>query len=247
MSQFGSLGRLKDKVVRKAKHIINGESSESQSTQRKSIRPDTVAPITESPWTPLEAQAQPTTASDTDITTRDVIVRVATAENQEQLPAAPQVIQPVRTPGGPVSVTAQRMPSKSPWYSERTPKWNDAVNMWRVENRKGYLELEKMTDGVTKSPIEKADALFRLQPASKSSKHITARLKRWQPTFAAIRGISMTAAALDPHKIAPIICASVFFSIDVSNLLTSRTRLTKADPFQQHATGRERQCPGHSF
>ena len=247
MSQSGSLRHLKDKCVGRFKHIVKGESLESQSARRESTMPDTIASIRESPWTPLEAQAQPTIASDTNITTRDVTTGTATAENQEQLPAALQAVQPVRTPAGPVLAVVERMPSKSPWYSESTPKWNDAVNRWMAENSKGYLELERMTDGVTKLPIERVNALSRFQPASNSSKHITARVKRWQSTFTAIRGIGMSVAALDPHKIAPIICASVFFSIDVSKLLPSGTRLTNADPFQQHATGTERQGPGHSF
>ena len=130
--------------------------------------------------------------------------------------AAPQVTPSVGTLAGPVTAAAEQTPSESLWYSERTPIWNNAVKKWRAENPKGCLELERMTAGV-KSPIQRADFLSLFQPASDPSKQTAARLKRWQPTLAAVRGIGMSVAALDPHMIAPIICASVFFSIDVSN------------------------------
>ena len=129
------------------------------------------------------------------------------------------------------STAAEPMLSKSRWYSKRTPKWNDAVQKWRAEDPNGYLELESMTEEMIKSPIERTDALSRFQPADTSSKQITARLKRWQLTLGAIRGIVMSVAALDPHKIAPMICAAAFFSIDVSKPSSSKVRLTKVDSF----------------
>ena len=137
------------------------------------------------------------------------------------------------------------MPSESRWYSKRTPKWNDALERWRTEDREAYLELEKLTDGVIKCPIERTDALSRLQPASTSSKQIVARLKRWQSTLGAVRVTVMSVAALDPHKILPIVCASAFFSIGVSNSSSSKMRLTKIDYFQQHASGGKGQGLGH--
>ena len=136
--------------------------------------------------------------------------------------AALQVVQPVRTPAGPELAAAEPMPSKLLWHSIHMPKWNDAISRWQADNPKGYLELEEMTDGVLKSPDGITDALSRYQPASTSSNQITARLKRWQSTLAAIRGIGMSVAVLDPHKIAPIICASVFFSLDVSKSSLSK-------------------------
>ena len=144
--------------------------------------------------------------------------------------AALQVVPSVGSPAGPVMAAAEPTASGSPWYSKRTPIWNDAVKLWKAENPEGCLELETMTAGM-KSLVQGADFLSQFQPASKSSKQIAARLKRWQPTLAAVRGIGRSVAALDPHKIAPIICASVFFSIDVSNPSSLRIRLTKADSF----------------
>ena len=151
-----------------------------------------------------------------DTTTKSALYRTRGAAGLQPPAAAPQVDPSVGTLAGPLMVAAEQTPSGSLWYSERTPIWNNAVKKWRAGNPKGCLELEKMTAGV-ESPIQRADFLSLFQPASDSSKQTAARLKRWQPTLAAVRGIGMSVAALDPHKIAPIICASVFFSIDVSN------------------------------
>ena len=166
-----------------------------------------------------------------DTTTESAISRTRGAASTQPSAAAMQVAPSVGTLAGPVTAAAEQKPSGSLWYSERTPRWNDAVNMWKAENPKGCDELETMTAGVMKSTIQRADILSLFQPASESSKQIIARSKRWQPTLAALRGIGMSVAALDPHKIAPIICASVFFSIDVSNPSSPRTQLTKADSF----------------
>ena len=47
------------------------------------------------------------------------------------------------------------------------------------------------------------------------SSEIIQRMKRLLPSLAALRGIVMAAAAIDPFKLAPVICASVLFTIDV--------------------------------
>ena len=164
-------------------------------------------------------------------TTESAISTTSDTANTHLSATVRQVIHSVPTSAGPASAVIEPMPLKSLWYSKRTPKWNDVVKRWSIEDEEGYRELEKMTDGVIKSPIERIDALSGFQPASASSNQIPARLKRWQSTLAAFRGISMSLAALDPHKIAPIICASAFFSIDVSKSSWSKIRLTKVDSF----------------
>ena len=103
------------------------------------------------------------------------------------------------------------------WYSEKTPKWNEAVEEWKAGHVEEFDELMRSAKAANESAAdESGDWLFKLRPAEKSSKHTAARLKRWQPVLASVRGIAMTASAADPHKIAPIVCASVFFGLDVS-------------------------------
>lgn len=103
------------------------------------------------------------------------------------------------------------------WYSEKTPKWNEAVEEWKAGHVKEFDELMQSARAANKSAAdESGDWLLRLRPAEKSSKQTAARLKRWQPVLASVRGIAMAAAAFDHHKIAPIVCASVLFGLDVS-------------------------------
>lgn len=112
------------------------------------------------------------------------------------------------------------------WHSKNTPIWNEAVEKWKSDSPKQYAELDKLRARFDSSHIDKADEFFRLASSKPSSNQATARTKRWLPVLAAIRGITMTAAALDPHKIAPIVCASVFFSIDVNVSISVRNLAT---------------------
>ena len=80
-------------------------------------------------------------------------------------------------------------------------------------------ELEKTIKGLRESHERKIDELFQLDTAKPQEKAVVQRLKQYLPSLVAVRGIAMTAAALDPYKIAPIVCACVFFSIDVRALL----------------------------
>ena len=170
-----------------------------------------------------------------DTNTKSAMTRTRDAAITQPPSAALQIVQPIRHPADPASAAAESTTSEPLWYFKHAPKWNDAVQKWKGEKPKEYLELETNTTGVIKSSSEGIGFLSQFQPASKSSKQIKARVKRLQPTLAAVRGIGMSIAAIDPHKIAPIICASVFFSIDVSNSFSVRIRwirLINADYFQ---------------
>ncbi|KAI2607977.1 hypothetical protein GGR54DRAFT_390625 [Hypoxylon sp. NC1633] len=106
-------------------------------------------------------------------------------------------------------------PSQPIWHPTRPPLWNAAVESWRKENPQEYAELGKIIPRGNESRDVRAEHLFQYKPLDKCSKETPARLKRWLPALAAIRGIAMAVAATDPYRIAPIICASVFFSIDI--------------------------------
>lgn len=81
-----------------------------------------------------------------------------------------------------------------------------------------YQELEETQNSLLESRERKTDEFFKLDTAKPEEKAVVQRWKQYLPSLAAARGIAMTAAALDPHKIAPIVCACVFFSIDVRAL-----------------------------
>jgi len=105
---------------------------------------------------------------------------------------------------------SEPMPSKAYLQTDKTPIWTSAINDWKKTNPKEYAELGEIGD----EPNINHLTLF--QPAENTPAQVKARLKRWIPVLASVRGIVMPIAALDPHKVAPIICASIFFGIEVS-------------------------------
>lgn len=76
--------------------------------------------------------------------------------------------------------------------SEKTPNWNEAVEKWKAGHGEELDELMRSAKAANKGAAdESGDWLFKLRPAIKSSKHTAARLKRWQPVLASIRGIAI--------------------------------------------------------
>ncbi|KAI1451725.1 hypothetical protein F4805DRAFT_74695 [Annulohypoxylon moriforme] len=98
--------------------------------------------------------------------------------------------------------------SKSLWSSENTPKWNEAVKKWSGDNQEDYETLVNFVGNKSSEPV-----CFEL--AEYTSREVSARIKRWLPVISGIRGLAMTFANLDPYKIAPLVCSSVFFAIDI--------------------------------
>ncbi len=121
--------------------------------------------------------------------------------------------------------------------AKNAPKWNKALgimaNSLEVMERNSAMESIKETDkkryealqGAEKSLQEQGnkntDEFFSLNSARPEEKAVVQRLKQYLPRLAAIRGAAMAAAAWDPHKVAPVICACVFFAIDVSAMCHS--------------------------
>ena len=102
--------------------------------------------------------------------------------------------------------------------AKHAPIWNEALQTLKEENPKMHKELEETKNSLLESREMKADEFFELDTAKPEERAVVQRWKQYLPSLAAARGIAMTAAALDPHKIAPIVCACVFFSIDVRAL-----------------------------
>ena len=100
--------------------------------------------------------------------------------------------------------------------SESAPQWTIAVKGWKEKYPDEFVALQNLGIEISESARDNTTEPFRFQEAKATSKQTVARIKRWLPVLSAVRGIAMTAAAADPHKIAPIVCASVFFAIDVS-------------------------------
>ncbi|KAF7507433.1 hypothetical protein GJ744_010492 [Endocarpon pusillum] len=88
-----------------------------------------------------------------------------------------------------------------------------------------HKELEETKNSLLEFRERKTDEFFKLDTAKPEERAVVQRWNQYLPSLAAVRGIAMTAAALDPHKIAPIVCACVFFSIDLAfNNLSPETK-----------------------
>jgi hypothetical protein len=110
-------------------------------------------------------------------------------------------------------------PSEIP-HSLNTPIWVSALKEFKEKHRKEHEILEAVVKRVDKSCIADWNGLFGLSiPARLDERNntpaIVQRIKTYLPCLGLLKGIAMTAAAFDPHKIAPIACAAVFFSVEV--------------------------------
>jgi len=141
-----------------------------------------------------------------------------TQEAQTAASSQPTTITASASPVANTIETGSSQPVESLWYSRRTPRWNEAIKRWKEDSntKDQYLELEKLMKDAVDSPIERADFLSQLQPTSKPSSKWRLRLKRCEPILNAAKGLVTSLASLDPHKVAPIICTSVFFGLNVS-------------------------------
>ena len=139
-----------------------------------------------------------------------------------QIAVAKIATDPVTAPDVNPASTDGRTAQFSLWLRAKdAPIWNQALQTLRKDNpemHKVLEELEKTKDSLLKSREKKTDELFKLDTAKPEEKAVVQRWKQYLPSLAAVRGVAMAAAALDPHHIAPIVCACVFFSIDVRAL-----------------------------
>ena len=148
--------------------------------------------------------------------------------NADGTPLIPQIAVakaangPVTAPDVNPASTDGRTAQLGLWLRAKdAPIWNEALQTLRKDNpemHKVLEELEKTKDSLLESRERKTDELFKLDTVKPEEKAVVQRWKQYLPTLVAVRGIAMTAAALDPHQIAPIVCACVFFSIDVRAL-----------------------------
>ena len=99
--------------------------------------------------------------------------------------------------------------------SDRAQIWSEAVKTWETKYAEKYEELQKRKTKLDNSRIKNVDKIFGLTEETPDSKATLQRVKRYLPSLGVFKALVMTAANLDPHKVAPIVCASIFFSLEV--------------------------------
>jgi hypothetical protein len=115
-----------------------------------------------------------------------------------------------------VSLSPNKAAGGQLWLrSAHAPIWNVALETLKTKNPTMYEELDMMQNTVISSRSSKSVKLFELNEEIPESKAIVQRMKRYLPSLASVKAFTMAGANLDPHKLAPIICASIFFTIEV--------------------------------
>lgn len=129
--------------------------------------------------------------------------------------------------------------------SRRTPILKEVLKDLETKYPEAYGTLKQAVGDAVNGPSQAANALAG---DGEAMTKFRSRLKKYQSTIAALRGISMSIADLDPHKIAPLICASVFFSMDVSTTFPINLLRTKLVGFLESAveSSVRSRCTGHS-
>lgn len=127
----------------------------------------------------------------------------------------------ISSPSGTNVTISEALQSQFSQHSRYTPRWNQALAILRTEHQEDYKRLEEMISEETGSNVQRTEEFFQLKLPKKianegKSTQFLGRMKRYLPSLASCRAFVMAGAALDPWKVAPFVCASAFFAIDVS-------------------------------
>ena len=121
----------------------------------------------------------------------------------------------------------------SPFAQEQPPQRIEApyqspyMNLALQDPQKHNLELLKSYQKMTSELVEKVDRFdvgrlegvisqVQTQKVNNKEQHILGmKVKRLLPAIGYIKPLVTTIAKLDPHQIAPYVCAGVFFALEV--------------------------------
>ena len=106
--------------------------------------------------------------------------------------------------------------------SKNAPIWNQALQDFQQNYGDKYDWLVAGINRDNKACVLEWDGLFHPTP-QKLTNHrpdempnaVIERVKAHLPSLSLVKGAAMSLAALDPHKVAPAVCAGVFFTIEV--------------------------------
>lgn len=178
--------------------------------------PSSYPPTDTEPPEPLPSMSAVQVEPYLSATVAETVLLPSTAIQPEIAPVAASARQP--NADGTTNQAAQPRPIL---HTKGAPLWNQALEELKKHHSPLYAALENAMSNIPDSSDRIASDVFEKIMTKRMLKNpetsgMLERLKRWLPSLAAVRGITMAISALDPHKIAPIICASIFFSIDVS-------------------------------
>ena len=110
---------------------------------------------------------------------------------------------------------------------EKTPLWTETIAEWKKteDGAKRCADLELLANSAPGKSLADPEFLSDILPRMKNSSKWRLRLKQCEPILNATRGIAVTLANTDPHKVAPIVVHSIFAGINIFfNLMSPGNR-----------------------
>jgi hypothetical protein len=104
----------------------------------------------------------------------------------------------------------------------KASRFNEALDTLKGEHFDKFNEIDNGLKVLTKDNLAQGIDISILKlPQSildqPQSRELISRMKRLLPVVATSKALNMTIAALDPHRVAPICCAVLFATIEVSH------------------------------
>ena len=100
---------------------------------------------------------------------------------------------------------------------KKSPLWTQTIAEWRKtkDGAERCADLELLANNAHSKSLADPEFLSDILPRMKNSRKWRLRLKHCEPILNATRGIAVTFANTDPHKVAPIIVHSIFAGINI--------------------------------
>ncbi|KAL1595121.1 hypothetical protein SLS60_009808 [Paraconiothyrium brasiliense] len=101
---------------------------------------------------------------------------------------------------------------------QQTPgaeKWLEFLKALKRDEPEKYETLDNILTSINIPTNDQIESLFQSNDHNPESKVLLLRVKAVLPSLSAVRGVAMTIANVDPHKIAPYVVAGSFFLFDI--------------------------------
>ncbi|KAL8792548.1 MAG: hypothetical protein Q9195_004847 [Heterodermia aff. obscurata] len=219
LDRFKKFSRKKHDAVKESKVSANSQHNQASASSLKSAddedrprdqpRDDTPAPSTGEPEL---AKEQPSEAVErTTLSSKHEPPQVIVTD-------AVKVVSPPSTARAGASLTR-----------EKTPLWTETIAEWKKTKNgaKRCADLELLANNASSKSLADPEFLSDILPGMKNPSKWRLRLKHCEPILNATRGIAVTLANTDPHKIAPIIVNSIFAGINIFFNLMSPENVDK--------------------
>lgn len=103
--------------------------------------------------------------------------------------------------------------------ASRAPIWHDAIKKFATDEKNLYEGLKSAIETLIAQRVDGISTLVSSNNIEKSNAWEptwVTKVRNGLPSLSTVQGLIMPISQHDPHKIAPAVCAAVFFTIRVS-------------------------------